>query len=90
MAQASYGQIGHVSRYVVPGSKRVAWTLSSAPAGLEASAFVLPDGAGVVAVLLNSGNSSLTLTIQDAVSMMAGNVTVPANSAQTLRYSFSS
>lgn len=86
MAQASFWLIGHVSRYVVPGSKRISWSLENAPATIEASAFELPGGAGVVAVLLNSDVTPVILSVTDSVSRRVGNVTVPAMGAQTLRF----
>ncbi len=86
MAQVSYWYVGHVSRYALPGSVVLGTALSSVPDGVEATAVELPGGAGVVVVVLNTTPAPVVLDVVDAANGMHGNVTVPGNAAQTLRF----
>ncbi|CAJ0586236.1 unnamed protein product, partial [Mesorhabditis spiculigera] len=58
-----YG-LGHFSKFIRPGYRRVAITV---PAGLEGTAFVSPDGKQRVVVLLNRSTShTVSASLQDA------------------------
>lgn len=61
---AAYYYIGHFSKFVKPGARRIA--AEGGPAGLESVAFQNPDGS-VVAVVLNATDVAVgfTLAVQD-------------------------
>jgi len=77
--QSSYWYIGHFSRYILPGARRLHST--QAGNGLESVAARNPDG-GLAIVVCNPGNRPLTaaLRLDDAW----GELTVPAHAIETL------
>lgn len=77
----SYDYIGHFSRYIQPGARRIG--LSRFSDRVEATAFRNPDDS-VVAVLLNRGTESLSffLRMNDRVYP----VTLPAGSISTVEF----
>lgn len=58
----SYYYIGHFSKYILPGAKRIATTKFSDV--IEVTAFLNPDGERVV-VLLNKGEDNLELALRE-------------------------
>lgn len=52
--QSSFHYIGHFSRYVQPGARRI--STDAIPDGLRAIAFVNPDG-GIAAIVVNDGDT---------------------------------
>jgi glucosylceramidase len=58
--QSSYAYLGHFSRFIKPGAQRV--LCASSHPGIEATAFVNPDGA-CVAVAMNRGEQALPFSL---------------------------
>jgi glucosylceramidase len=56
----SYYYIGHFSKYIKPGAKRIA--CSSSRAQLEATAFVNPDGQ-IVVIVMNQGDTEVSFRL---------------------------
>ena len=86
--QAFYYYVGHFSKFVPEGSKRVQWRLSDPSSALETTAFLLPPDSGgveqVVVVAMNAGNTTLNFTLWDAGA--TAEASLPPRSIQTLRY----
>ena len=80
--QSSYYYIGHFSRYIRPGAKRIGCT--SDIDALETTAFLNPDGQ-ITVVVLNRTSQILpyTLRFED----LSGAMESPANSIMTLLFS---
>ena len=57
---SSYYVIGHFSKFIVPGSQRIALT-TALPSGVQGVAYQRPDKQ-VVVVLLNTTNASVQFT----------------------------
>jgi glucosylceramidase len=74
----SFYYIGHFSRFVKPGARRIA--SEGGPAGLESVAFVNPDGTLVI-VALNRTEAALSFTLKSGDDELA--CTVPAHAIQT-------
>lgn len=72
-----YYAFGHASRFVRPGAVRIA---STAPEGLQAVAFVNPDGQRAL-IVLNEGEAARTFDLEDRGRTVA--TTLPARSAAT-------
>ncbi|MDD4816640.1 MAG: glycoside hydrolase family 30 protein [Victivallaceae bacterium] len=79
MLQSSYYYIGHFSRYIARGAKRILCVTTRD--AIEAAAFVNPDG-GRVAVLLNRGNEKFNCQFKEGD--MAAAVELPAHSIVTV------
>ncbi|MEJ2153917.1 MAG: glycoside hydrolase family 30 protein [Desulfobacteraceae bacterium] len=77
--QSSYWYIGHFSRYMHPGARRLFST--QADNGLESVAARNPDG-GVVVVICNAGGEPLTAALR--IDGVWTELTVPAHAIQTL------
>ncbi|MBQ6889316.1 MAG: glucosylceramidase [Lachnospiraceae bacterium] len=75
----SYYYIGHFSRFIQPGAKRI--LASSFSRHLEAVAFVNPDGEKVL-VILNTSDEEMKFTITDTV--LSGEVSIKGHSIMTL------
>jgi glucosylceramidase len=94
-----YYYIGHFSKYLVPGSRRILSSVSGSTAysgpgrgygtctaedGLQATAFQRPDGT-VAVVVLNCGAMPLNFKLKDAGRAAA--VQIPGNAIQTFTFS---
>ncbi|MDH4312522.1 MAG: glycosyl hydrolase [Gammaproteobacteria bacterium] len=75
----SYYYIGHVSKFVRPGARRI--VASPTRSTLLATAFVNPDGK-VAVVVMNGGDAAVTYQL--CIDGYAAEVTSPAHSMQTL------
>ena len=76
--KASFSYIGHISRFILPGAKRIGWTKYTDR--LEVTAFENPDGS-LAAVFLNRTAEDLPVNIR-----LEGNVgrfVLPAQSIAT-------
>ena len=82
-AQAFYWYVGHFSKYVPQGSRRIGWALEGDAANVEATAFLTPSDE-VVAVVMNTGDAAQSIKLSDCGATAA--VDLPAHSIQTLRY----
>jgi glucosylceramidase len=97
-----YFYIGHFSKYLVPGSKRIKSSVVNSTTyqgpgrgygvctkddGLQATAFERPDGQ-VAVVVLNCGGDSLNFKLKDGD--RAANATIPAHGIQTYMFPRSS
>ena len=76
-----YYVLGHASRFVLPGAFRVAAT--SQGGGVEAAAFLNPDGSRVAILYRKSGEGQLTLALDKERYTLA----LPTGSVATLRWS---
>ena len=81
--QPSYCFIGHLSKYVPVGSKRIAH--SKYTSDLEINTFVTPQGEKVV-VVLNETESKLPLKIKDVVTNVIGETCIMPKSITTFIY----
>mmetsp|Transcript_134522 Transcript_134522/g.335627 ORF Transcript_134522/g.335627 Transcript_134522/m.335627 type:complete len:498 (+) Transcript_134522:105-1598(+) len=94
-----YYAIGHFSKYILPGSRRLRANVTNtrsyegetrpygtctADDGLEATSFLRPDGLAVV-VVLNCADKPVAFKIKDGATAL--NATVPAHGIQTYLYS---
>jgi glucosylceramidase len=75
----SYYYIGHISKFVRPGARRI--VAASTRSTLLATAFVNPDGK-VAAVVMNGSDAAVTYLLR--IGSQAAEVTSPAHSIQTL------
>jgi glucosylceramidase len=79
--QSSYYYIGHFSRYIRPGAKRILCTSDSD--ALETTAFLNPDGQIAVVILNRTSQTvSFVLRFED----LAGAIESPPNSIATLLF----
>ncbi len=76
--QSGFYYIGHFSRYVKPGARRIA--SAGGPAPLESAAFANPDGSLAV-VVLNRSDAAVPFTLATGGEALA--CTVPAHAIQT-------
>ncbi|HKB56796.1 MAG TPA: glycoside hydrolase family 30 protein [Lacunisphaera sp.] len=76
--QSGFYYIGHFSRYVKPGARRIA--SAGGPAALESAAFANPDGSLAV-VVLNRTDAAVPFTLATGGEALA--CTVPAHAIQT-------
>ncbi len=79
--QSSYWYIGHFSRYILPGARRLLST--QAGNGLESVAARNPDG-GLVVVVCNPGDTPLSAALRFDGAW--AELTVPAHAIQTLMH----
>jgi glucosylceramidase len=77
--QSSYWYIGHFSRYILPGARRLSGT--QAGNGLESVAVRNPDG-GLVIVVCNAADGPLSAALR--IDGAWAELTVPAHAIQTL------
>jgi len=84
--ESPYYYMGHLSRFILPGSVRVDFTVSGAP--LEVSAFIV-NGVQISTVIMNPTNSSISYKLTDFSNIpnMGVYTTIPAHGIQTLSYS---
>ena len=75
----SYYYIGHISKFVRPGARRIA--AASSRSALLSTAFVNPDGK-VATVVMNGGDAAVNYLL--CIDGCAAEVTSPARSMQTL------
>jgi glucosylceramidase len=75
-----YYVLGHASRFVLPGAFRVA--TAKRGDGLEAAAFVNPDGSRVAILYRRSGTGPVTIALDGERYA----VPLPAGSVATLRW----
>ncbi|XP_069181036.1 lysosomal acid glucosylceramidase-like isoform X3 [Procambarus clarkii] len=80
--QPMFYAIGHLSKFVVPGAKRISSSTSSN--WLEAAAFIDPSGRTVV-VVLNKDDDEEQLTVTDGSSYFL-NFKIPPKAIQTILY----
>lgn len=73
--------MGQISRFVIPDSVRISWSVRSGKDLLEILAVDTPEGNTVV-VLLNTNNVSVAYKIQDQGQTATGEI--PAHAIQTL------
>ena len=78
--QSSYYYIGHFSRYVQIGARRIA--SSGGPATLQSIAFANPDGS-LVAVVLNATDTPVSFALSAGGESLA--CAIPAHAIQTYR-----
>jgi len=76
--QSSYYYIGHFSRYVLPGARRI--VSNGGPAELQSVAFVNPDGA-LVAVVMNPTDAAVDFRLATGGEMLA--CRIPAHAIHT-------
>lgn len=76
--QNSFHYIGHFSRYVQPGARRIESELG--PSGLLSVAFANPDGS-LVTVVMNKADAPVNFTLRADTETLA--CTIPAHAIQT-------
>lgn len=76
--QSSYYYLGHFSRFISPGAKRVA--CGSSQEALESTAFLNPDGT-VAAVVLNRTNQAIEFALR--INGLQAETTIPAHAIKT-------
>ena len=81
--QPSYYFIGHFSKFVPAGSKRIAH--SSFTNKLESVAFITPDEQ-VVVVILNSFEKDIPIVLKDVASQEVASLVIRKQSITTLLY----
>lgn len=78
--------MGHASKFVVPGSVRIGWTMSGQQpeaADLQTASFLTPDDTRVV-IVMNNGTAATNYTI--AWNGQYATVPSPPHSIQTLTF----
>lgn len=89
--QPGYYNIGHFSKFVPVDARRIgSLFVPAAPDGLQSVAFLSPDGATVIVVLVNAASEDASLQLVDQASGRRATVRVPQQGVQTLFFSAAS
>ena len=75
-----YYVLGHASRFILPGAYRIAAEMQGE--GIEAAAFVNPDGSRVAILHRTSGEEAVTVSIDG----LSYSVAIPPGAVATLRW----